>query len=102
MICFYQTGLLAGGVTYTYQAAPVEILDRAAEWAELAAHHGLPLPAVAMAFAGRPVCVAKVVVGCSAVAEVEECCELAGLRVPEELWEEAVAAGLLPSELGFC
>jgi aryl-alcohol dehydrogenase-like predicted oxidoreductase len=62
-------GLLAGGVTYLYSTDRVtdELRQRTDAWSELAAEHGLSLPAVAVAFAALPPCVTKVVIGLSTI-----------------------------------
>ena len=63
---------------------------------QLADEYGLALPAVAIAFAGLPLCVTQVVVGCSSVPDVEEdLALLAQTAVPIELWHEAKRRGLL-------
>ena len=68
---------------------------------ELSAKHSVSLPAVAIAFAALPACVAKVVVGCSRAEEVPT--NLGFLKesasVPASLWQEAQGAGLLPAYL---
>ena len=90
--------MLVGGVTYQYSKAPSEVVAKVSRWTALAEKHGCTLPAVAMAFAALPAVVSHVVVGCSRAAEVE--LNLATLEaaaaVPDALWAEAKAGGLLP------
>ena len=66
-------------------------------WAELAAKHGVALPAVALAWAFAPACVTKIVLGVATPAHVEE--NVASLQatadVPPALWAEAAEMGLL-------
>jgi D-threo-aldose 1-dehydrogenase len=106
----FATGLLTdkpnvdpkvGRPTYAYQAAPDEVLERAERWRTLAAEHGVSLPAVAIAFAYLPTCVARVVIGCATAEEVaanvraiEE-----SAKVPASLWHVARARGLLGEDI---
>ena len=57
--------MLADGV------APPEMVEKVRKWEDLSTKHGVSLPAVAMAFAALPACVARVVIGCSKAEEVE-------------------------------
>ena len=74
------------------------MVERAQAWGSLAAEHGVTLPGLALAFAALPACVERVVVGCSAAAEVES--NLAHLTaaqaVPPSIWSRAQRRGLLP------
>lgn len=69
----FASGLLAGGVTYLYSADRVtdELRRRTDAWSDLAAEHGLSLPAVAVAFAALPACVTKVVIGLSTLNQLQ-------------------------------
>ncbi len=55
-----------------------------------------PAAAAALAFPLRHPAVATVVVGARTAAEVQDAVALIGRPVPEELWAELVAEGLLP------
>mmetsp|Transcript_17638 Transcript_17638/g.57884 ORF Transcript_17638/g.57884 Transcript_17638/m.57884 type:complete len:266 (-) Transcript_17638:256-1053(-) len=94
-------GLLVGGGTFAYKAAPPEVVDRARRWGELAAAHGHDLPAVAVAFAALPAVVTRVVVGMASPGQVEQ--TLAWVeqsrRVGGEVWRAAKQAGLLDASL---
>lgn len=74
-----------------------ELLQRVEGWRRLAEEHGLPLPAVALAFAALPRCVTRVVVGMSSPADVHENIDLlrTTASVSPELWWHAKERGLL-------
>tara|TARA_B110000977_G_scaffold127702_3_gene163171 strand:+ start:30986 stop:32164 length:1179 start_codon:yes stop_codon:yes gene_type:complete len=97
----FASGLLVGGGYYKYEPAPVEILERRAQWQNLAAKHSIALPAVAIAFALAPAVVEKAAVGVKSPEEVTmnaEWLEMAG-KVPKELWIEAKEMGLLGKDV---
>ena len=76
-------------------------MEKVRKWENLGRKHGVSLPAVAMAFAALPACVARVVIGCSKASEVEfnlGYCEEAA-KVPGRLFSEAKAMGLLPEHI---
>ena len=56
-----------GGDTYFYSEAPAELKAAAAAWAELAAAHSVPLPAVAIAFGLWPGAVSNGKLRCCAM-----------------------------------
>eukprot|EP01047_Picozoa_sp_COSAG01_P071509 COSAG01_NODE_11119_length_2003_cov_0.986870_3_plen_312_part_00 len=99
----FATGLLAGGFSYLYREAPPEMVAKTEQWAALCERYSLKLPAVAMAFSALPVCVKKVVIGCSAPSDVQDCVSHChpDIVVPTELWAEAQKLGLLPRWLKF-
>ena len=94
---------IAGGFSYVYQQAPPEMVAETEQWAALCERYSLKLPAVAMAFSALPVCVKKVVIGCSSPLDVEDCVSHChpDVVVPTELWAEAQQLGLLPRWLKF-
>lgn len=99
----FSSGLLAGGSTVyaagadNGQPPSDELLQRVEGWRRLAEEHGLPLPAVALAFAALPRCVTRVVVGMSSPADVHENIDLlrTTASVSPELWWHAKERGLL-------
>ena len=91
----FASGLLAGGSSYKYGEAPPEVRERARAWEELARRRGLPLLALALAFASLPAAVTKVAVGFKSAAEVRENVALLAADVPDAVWAEARALGLL-------
>lgn len=96
----FASGLLAGGATVGYRPATGPEVARADEWRQLAAAHGVGLPAVALAFAWLPCKVSRVAVGVKSAGEVREILvAAASLPLPRGLWAEAVHRGLLPKGL---
>lgn len=97
----FASGLLVGGDTYAYKEAPTAKRELAADWATLAAEHGLSLPAVAIAFAALPSCVTRIVLGMATSEQVRQNLEWvreAGM-VPPQLWLDAQRRGLVAASL---
>ena len=86
---------------HRYGVAPPEIVGKVRKWEALASSHGVSLPAVAMAFAALPACVARVVIGCSKGEEVANNLRFLeeSAAVPSVLFHEAKRAGLLPEHI---
>jgi D-threo-aldose 1-dehydrogenase len=84
----FNSGVLAGGGTYNYQAASPAVLERVAALGEICARHGAPLAAAALQFPLRHPAVACVLVGCRAPSEVEDDLRLFELDLTDELWSE--------------
>ena len=81
----FNSGVLAGGDTFDYTAAPADVLARVAAWRE---RFGSSLMAAAVQFPLRHPAVVSVLVGCRTPEEVEEDVRLSQLELPTELWEE--------------
>ncbi|MFJ5223376.1 aldo/keto reductase [Streptomyces sp. NPDC088400] len=97
----FNSGLLADprpGATYDYTAAPPALLDRALRMDAVTRRYGLPLRAAALHYPLRQPAVAGVLVGTRSAAEVRDVADLLGRTVPEELWAELRAEGLLSEE----
>ena len=84
----FNSGVLAGGSTFDYAAAPPDVLARVSELRGTCARHGVPLAAAAVQFPGRHPAVANVLVGCRTAGEVEEDLRLFALDLPATLWAE--------------
>ena len=87
----FNSGILANptpGGTFNYQAAPLDIVERAQRLAAICKRHGVELKAAAIQFPLRHPAVAVVLTGCRSVAEVEENVRMFQTRVPDELWKE--------------
>lgn len=98
----FNSGLLADprpGATFDYAPAPPELVDRAARLAEVCARHGTPLRAAALAFPFGHPAVTSVLVGARSAAEVTDAVACFERPVPEALWAELVATGLLPEHV---
>ncbi|WP_327233146.1 aldo/keto reductase [Streptomyces sp. NBC_01317] len=97
----FNSGLLADprpGATYDYAAAPAALLDRALRMDAVTRRHGLPLRAAALHYPLRHPAVASVLVGTRSAAEVRDAAEQLARDVPEDLWAELRAAGLLAED----
>jgi D-threo-aldose 1-dehydrogenase len=98
----FNSGLLADprpGATFDYAPAAPELVDRAVRLAEVCASHGVPLRAAALAFPFGHPAVTSVLVGARSAGEVEEAVACFERPVPDGLWAELVAAGLLPDHV---
>jgi len=84
----FNSGVLAGGDTFDYEAAPPDVLARVARLRETCARHGVPLPAAAVQFPLRHPAVSTALVGCRTPDEVAEDVRLSTLDLPAALWEE--------------
>jgi D-threo-aldose 1-dehydrogenase len=84
----FNSGVLAGGDTYDYRAAPPDVLERVRRLRDVCARHDVPVEAAALQFSLRHPAVTSVVVGCRSPAEIEEDARLFALPVPDALWAE--------------
>ncbi|MFD5116341.1 aldo/keto reductase [Streptomyces sp. NPDC058391] len=97
----FNSGLLADprpGAMYDYAAAPPALLDRALRMDAVTRRHDIPLRAAALHYPLRHPAVASVLVGTRSAAEVQDAAELAGRTVPDDLWAELRAEGLLTED----
>jgi aryl-alcohol dehydrogenase-like predicted oxidoreductase len=95
----FNSGVLADpgpGATYDYQAAPAQVVERARRIASICAGYGLPLGAVALQFVLRHPAVTAAVIGARSAAEITEDAGYLELTVPEELFAQLTAEGLIP------
>ncbi|GII02679.1 aldo/keto reductase [Planobispora takensis] len=96
----FNSGLLAThepSGTYDYAPAPGSLLARARGIAAVCGRHGVTLPQAALAFPLRHPAVASVVVGTRSAGEVARNAALTARPVPEDLWTDLAAEGLLPT-----
>ena len=97
----YNSGLLADprpGITFNYVAAPKDLIDRALEIEKTCLRHGIPLKAAAIQFPlGHPA-VATVLTGVRSAEEFKENERLFRLSIPDDLWADLKAEGLLVEE----
>ncbi|MFE6411852.1 aldo/keto reductase [Streptomyces sp. NPDC057837] len=97
----FNSGLLANpepGARYNYTAAPSELVARALRLKSVADRHGTTLRAVALAFCAAHPAVASVLVGARSAHEVRDCAHQFAARVPDAVWQDLRAEGLLPAE----
>ncbi|MFD5190724.1 aldo/keto reductase [Streptomyces sp. NPDC058357] len=94
----FNSGLLADprpGATYDYTAAPLSLLDRALRIKAVTEGHGVPLRAAALHYPLAHPAVAGVLVGTRSPDEVRDAAALLRREIPDELWDELRAEGLL-------
>ncbi|MEV4119741.1 aldo/keto reductase [Micromonospora sp. NPDC049645] len=101
----YNSGLLSrdrppADAVYNYQQAPAELIERARRIAAVCETYGVTLPQAALAFVRRQPAVVSTVVGVRTEEQVVETLRRSGVVVPEELWDELAAAGLLAAPPG--
>lgn len=94
----FNSGILADprpGATFDYEPAPAELLMRAQALRSVAASHGVSALRAAIQFPLRYPAVTAVVVGARSADEIQEDLQASGAPVPEALWADLKAAGLL-------
>jgi len=84
----FNSGLLAGGTTFDYEAAPPELLARRLELEEICARYDVPLLAAAIQFPLRHPGVTSILVGARSPGEIAEDLRLLDVPVPDHLWQE--------------
>lgn len=101
----YNSGLLSrdrppADAVYNYEQAPAELIERARRIATVCETYGVTLPQAALAFVRRHPAVVSTVVGIRNEAQAVETVRRSGSVVPEELWDDLAAAGLLAAPPG--
>jgi D-threo-aldose 1-dehydrogenase len=84
----FNSGLLSGGRTYDYHAAPPEMIAKTESLRAICARYEIPLAAAAIQFPLRHPAVTSLVVGARSAAEVQADLEFLALPIPEEFWAE--------------
>ena len=92
----YNSGVLAGGNTFDYHAAPSAIVERAGAIATVCARHGVDMKAAALQFCAAHPATAAVIPGPRSAAEAAQNAEMMVQPIPQALWMELKAEGLLP------
>ena len=94
----FNSGLLAdprNAATYNYVPAPPELIQRALEIEAVCLAHEVPLRAAALQFGlGHPA-VASALIGIRDADQARDCAAMAGVTVPETLWQELRDRGLI-------
>jgi D-threo-aldose 1-dehydrogenase len=97
----FNSGILADprpGTHYNYEAAPYELVQRAARIKAVCERHGVSQKAVAIQFPlGHPA-VQTVLTGCRSVDELNENVDAFQAPIPPTVWEDLKADGLLAAE----
>ena len=94
----YESGILANprpGAHFRYGEAPAELLERVTRIAEVCARHDVPLPAAALHYVLAHPDVSAVMIGARSSARVRENAEFLERHVPDGLFEELAAEGLI-------
>lgn len=95
----YNSGILATGpkpgAFYNYDAAPQDILDRVRRIQAVCERHGARMVDAAFQFALRHPCTVSVIPGGQGVAEMESNIQAAKAEVPQALWLDLKAEGLM-------
>jgi D-threo-aldose 1-dehydrogenase len=94
----FNSGLLTAprpGATYDYAPAARPVLDRALRLLEVTERHGVPLRAAALRFPFGHRAVAGVLTGARSPEEVCDTLEQLRRPIPDALWDELRAEGLL-------
>ncbi|CAG0968854.1 MAG: aldo/keto reductase [Rhizobiaceae bacterium] len=95
----YNSGILATGAVegarYNYAPAPTAILDRVRRIEAVCADHGVRLVEAALQFVVGHPAVRTVIPGAANASEVEANVAIFSQRLPDALWSDLKAAGLL-------
>ncbi len=94
----YNSGLLAGGTTFNYEAAPPALVARTKAIAAVCARHGVDLKAAALQFVVAHPVVAAAIPGPRTSEEMRQNAAAMAQKIPLDLWAELKAEHLLPAE----
>lgn len=96
----FNSGLLAAAdparAHYNYGAVPEDVLARTERLRAVCDAHGVPLAAAAIQYPGRHAAVDQVLVGTASPVELRDNVEHLRRPIPERLWEQLAAEGLIP------
>jgi D-threo-aldose 1-dehydrogenase len=94
----FNSGLLAdprNAATYNYVPAPPELIQRALAIEAVCLAHEVPLRAAALQFGLRHPTVASALIGIRDADQARDCAAMAGVTVPETLWQDLRDRGLI-------
>jgi D-threo-aldose 1-dehydrogenase len=94
----YNSGILAGGTTFNYEAAPPALVARAKAIGAVCARYGVDLKAAALQFVVAHPVVAAAIPGPRTAAETTQNAAAMAQKIPLDLWAELKAEKLLPEE----
>ena len=83
----YNSGILAGGEHYNYEAAPIEMVEKKKRLDKLCADHDVSLKAAALQFPLKHRAVACVLAGARTAAEVRENVDMMATDIPSTFWD---------------
>ena len=98
----YNSGILArdlnGPVSFDYQPASDELINRARNLQLICENHGVDLKAASLQFVLAHPAVVTIVPGVQSVVELEENVKMLQEPIPTDLWMELKTSGLIPYE----
>ncbi len=94
----FNSGLLAGGNTYNYAAAPADLVARKNAIADVCKRHGVELAHAALQFPAFHPAVVTTIFGAVKPHEVAANIAAKSTPVPAQLWQDLKAAGLLAAD----
>ena len=94
----FNSGILAGGKTWNYAAAPNDVIEKAQQIEKVCSSHNIPLPAAALQFPIAHPQVATVIPGPRSRAEARDILNWWKLEIPQSLWSDLKAEGLMHPE----
>ena len=98
----YNSGILArdlsGPVTFNYEPAPAELVDRAKRLKAVCDSHDVDLKAAALQFLLAHPAVASVIPGAQTIAELEQNIAMVQAEIPGALWSDLKSEMLIPTD----
>ena len=94
----YNSGLLAGGTTFDYEAAPPALVEKVHRIEAACQAHGVALKAAALQFCAAHPVVAAVIPGARTAAEMRENAAMMTAPIPAAFWQALRDDGLLPAD----
>lgn len=91
----FNSGLLVGGGTYNYTAAPQNLVDKVAAIETICRAHGVDLPAAALQFPLAHQAVCSVLPGPRTITEFDQIAAWWNQPIPARFWTDLAGAGLV-------
>jgi D-threo-aldose 1-dehydrogenase len=98
----FNSGVLANprpDAHFNYRQAPPELIEKARRIASVCERHGVPLRTAAVQFPRAHPAVVSVVIGSRSAAQVEDNARGFEVDIPDQLWADLKAEGLLDAEV---
>lgn len=94
----FNSGLLAGGETFNYRAAPADVIARRDRLRSVCAAYGVGLAAAALQFPLAHPAVTRLVVGLGSIDEIDQCLASLATPLPAGLWHAFRVEALLAAD----
>ena len=91
----FNSGILVGGDTWNYAAAPAEVVDKVSRIRKVCESHNVPLAAAALKFPLGHSIVSSVIPGPRSRAEMQQIVEWFNVDIPPSLWSDLKTERLL-------